>query len=108
MDNPSGTDLSASTLTGAPPPPQEVKVRTMASDLASMTASGGGMPRFENVKITSVQDAAAHQGAGAKKTSFIVAVVCIAAVLLVLIGGYFAYRSLQKKIMSQPSSTAGQ
>lgn len=35
----------------APPPPSEVRVRTMRSDLASMAQSGGGMPRFENVAI---------------------------------------------------------
>jgi flagellar basal body-associated protein FliL len=39
---------------GAPPPPQEVKVRTMHSDLESMAKSGGGLPRFENVAITGV------------------------------------------------------
>ena len=38
--------------TGAPPPPAEVKVRTMRSDLASMAKSGGGIPRFENVKVS--------------------------------------------------------
>ncbi len=37
---------------GAPPPPSEVKVRTMKSDLASMAKSGGGMPSFENVAIS--------------------------------------------------------
>ncbi len=36
---------------GAPPPPAEVKVRTMRSDLESMTKSGGGLPQFENVKV---------------------------------------------------------
>jgi hypothetical protein len=36
----------------APPPPSEVKVRTMKSDMASMAKSGGGLPRFENVKVT--------------------------------------------------------
>ena len=37
--------------TGAPPPPSEVKVRTMRSDLESMARSGGGSPKFQNVEI---------------------------------------------------------
>jgi hypothetical protein len=36
----------------APPPPSEVKVRTMRSDLESMRLSGGGMPTFQNVIVS--------------------------------------------------------
>lgn len=35
----------------APPPPSEVKIRTMRSDLSSMAQSGGGIPRFESVTV---------------------------------------------------------
>ena len=38
-------------LSACPPPPAEVKVRTMRSDIASMTASGGGLPQFQNVTV---------------------------------------------------------
>lgn len=36
---------------GVPPPPSEVKIRTMHSDLESMAKSGGGMPTFQNVAV---------------------------------------------------------
>lgn len=39
-------------ITGAPPPPSEIKIRTMRSDLASMRSSGGGMPKFQNVNVS--------------------------------------------------------
>jgi hypothetical protein len=38
-------------IPGVPPPPAEVKVRTMRSDIASMTASGGGLPQFQDVTV---------------------------------------------------------
>jgi hypothetical protein len=38
--------------TTAPPPPPEVKVRTMRSDLESMLKNGGGLPQFQNVKVS--------------------------------------------------------
>ena len=93
MDIPLKTDLSGETLTGAPPPPQEVKVRTMASDLATMAASGGGLPRYQNVKIAGV---AASQDPQAKmrKTSMIVAIISIVAVIAILLIGYLIYIKL--------------
>ena len=39
-------------LTSAPPPPPaEIKIRTMRSDIESMMRSGGGAPSFENVAV---------------------------------------------------------
>lgn len=38
-------------ISNVPPPPVEVKVRTMQSDLDEMAKSGGGLPRFEAVKV---------------------------------------------------------
>jgi cobalamin biosynthesis Mg chelatase CobN len=35
----------------APPPPSEVKIRTMRSDIDSMMKSGGGAPSFQNVSV---------------------------------------------------------
>ena len=34
-----------------PPPPSEVKIRTMQSDIASMRASGGGAAKFRSVAV---------------------------------------------------------
>jgi hypothetical protein len=39
-------------VTTALPPPSEVNIRTMRSDLASMRASGGGMPQFRKVAVS--------------------------------------------------------
>jgi len=39
-------------ITTAPPPPSEVKVRTMRSDIESMMKSGGGAPSYQNVSIS--------------------------------------------------------
>jgi hypothetical protein len=39
-------------ITTAPPPPSEVKIRTMRSDIDSMMKSGGGAPTYRNVSIT--------------------------------------------------------
>jgi hypothetical protein len=36
----------------APPPPSEVKIRTMRSDIDGMMQSGGGAPSFQNVSIS--------------------------------------------------------
>lgn len=38
-------------IPGVPPPPPEVKVRTMKSDVESMQKSGGGLPQFQNVTV---------------------------------------------------------
>ena len=38
-------------VTTAPPPPSEVKIRTMRSDIASMMQSGGGAPSFRDVSV---------------------------------------------------------
>jgi predicted RND superfamily exporter protein len=104
MDNSENGNLGAEALTGAPPPPQEVKVRTMASDLASMTASGGGLPQFQNVKIASASPAPQDAQATVRKSSLLVAILSIVGVVVVLIAGYFAYRAFQKAIA--PPSTA--
>ena len=53
MPDPSDT---SQVLPTAPPPPQEVKVRTLKSDLASIAASGGGLPKYQNVKIVESGD----------------------------------------------------
>lgn len=45
-------DLNAENdIPGVPPPPAEVKVRTMRSDIESMKQSGGGLPQFQNVTV---------------------------------------------------------
>jgi hypothetical protein len=48
MDNP----LSKVLAKAPPPPPLEVKIRTMRSDIDSMMKSGGGAPSFQNVPVS--------------------------------------------------------
>lgn len=92
----------AGSAPSAPPPPSEVKVRTMRSDLDSMARSGGGLPRFENVKIEnlSIGKAAPPQGAAApgpaaapEPKSGLMMLLAAAAILAVLgAGAFFVYR----------------
>jgi hypothetical protein len=80
-------------LPTAPPPPQEVKVRTLKSDLASIAASGGGLPRYENVKIS-------RTGPQQQKstTNPLMMIIVIVLLLIILsIGGYFVYQLVLKK-----------
>ncbi len=79
----------------APPPPPEVKVRTMRSDLAAMAKSGGGLPSFESVKVmglslgkTGAEIAAAAEP---KKNNTVIILVAIAAVAALGLVGYLAY-----------------
>lgn len=47
MDSP----LDKVLVSTPPPPPLEVKIRTMRSDIESMRKSGGGAPAFRNVAV---------------------------------------------------------
>jgi hypothetical protein len=88
MDDQSGT------LTTAPPPPSEVKVRTMQSDIASMTKSGGGPPKFENVKVSGlsmVEQPAADPTKKESRSNVLVIVVVIIILAMLAAGGWFAY-----------------
>jgi hypothetical protein len=85
------TDTSQ-VLPTAPPPPQEVKVRTLKSDLASIAASGGGLPRYENVKITHTEQQQKNA------TNPLVVIVVIVLLLIIFsIAGYFVYQLILKK-----------
>ncbi len=79
-------------LPTAPPPPQEVKVRTLKSDLASIAASGGGLPRYENVKISRTE-----QQQKSASNPLMVIVVIVLLLIIFLIAGYFVYQLVLKK-----------
>lgn len=80
------------TLPSAPPPPQEVKVRTLKSDLASIAASGGGLPRYQNVRI-------AESKGAAKNVSGLMTKIAIAALIVIILAIviYFAIQLVLKK-----------
>lgn len=91
----------------APPPPSEVKVRTMKSDIAMMAASGGGMPRFENVKVAGLAAVAEQQAAEAKadapasaaraesKSNLALIVVLVVLFVALAVVGWFVYLKLK-------------
>ena len=98
---------SSNSLTTAPPPPAEVKVRTMRTDLESMAKSGGGLPRFQNVKVGAFsaerrQDvdaavAANAPGGSAQRTGALeIAAIAILSLFILSAVGYFAYRFFVK------------
>jgi len=91
-------------IPGAPPPPPEVKVRTMRSDLESMARSGGGAPRFENVAVAglAMENDATQQSSvaggvtesaasGSSKSLVGVIFVVIVALIAIAAVGYVAY-----------------
>lgn len=89
---------SDATVTTAPPPPTEVKIRTMKTDLASMTASGGGLPKYQNVHVTglsaqkeSKQDATTTAGRTESKSNLLLIVLFVLIVAALVIVGWFLY-----------------
>lgn len=63
-------NLLSKVLTSAPPPPPaEVKIRTMRSDIESMIRSGGGAPSFQNVAVSGLTlEREGHQASIAERT----------------------------------------
>jgi hypothetical protein len=86
--------IPGNSLAGAPPPPSEVKVRTMRSDLESMAKSGGGMPSFSNIKVSGldVPKPPEEDSAHAKNKSNLLLIVLVVVVIAALaVAGWFAY-----------------
>ncbi len=93
--NVGGEPPSHQSLLNVPPPPPEVKVRTLRSDLESMAKSGGGAPQFQNVKAPSLANLSnKEKTVEVKKSSNILATVIaiLVAIALVLAIAYFAYQ----------------
>ena len=81
-------------IPGAPPPPPEVKVRTMKSDIDSMAKSGGGLPQFQGIKIPSLSFKQGSQSdivAAKAKTNAFAVLIAVAVILALAIVGYFIY-----------------
>jgi len=87
-------------LQSAPPPPSEVKVRTMRSDLESMARSGGGLPRFENVKVAGLAlEKKADDALTEKKKMPMVFLIGALVVVVLAILGFFAYEAFFGKTL---------
>lgn len=85
----------------APPPPQEVKIRTMRSDLASMAQSGGGLPQFQTVRIDLPREQQATRGQqapenGGQKIGIGKAIAILTVVAILALVAYFALIYLKK------------
>lgn len=113
-------------LISAPPPPPEVKMRTMRSDLAAMAKSGGGVPRFESVKVAGwvpagggfgqrAPDAAGAPGASgalgsagsAKRRNMTIVLIVVAAVAAAALIGYFVYVAFFSGGNNSPAEQSG-
>lgn len=88
----SGGNASSESFANIPSSTAEVKVRTMQSDLASLAATGGGMPQFSKVEVEglSISKNAATDATEPKKnnkSALVILIVCVALVAL----GWFGY-----------------
>ena len=90
QDNPL-EDANLPETPAAPPPPPEVKIRTMHSDLESITKNGGGLPRFENVKVEGLARGSGGEEVEKKKNTVMMAFTILAVVILIALAGYIAY-----------------
>jgi len=87
--------IASDSTAGAPPPPTEVKIRTMRSDLEGLAASGGGLPKFESVKVSGLSiDSKLSIAAIKKNGALMTIVITVVAVIVLGILGYVAYRIL--------------
>jgi hypothetical protein len=87
------TTLPQESVSSATPAPTEVKIRTMRSDIAGLTASGGGLPKFENIKVSGLSlDAKTDAVAAAKSGAFMAVVITVVALIILGVIGYFGYR----------------
>ena len=93
---------SQGSATTAPPPPTEVKIRTMKSDIAMLSTSGGAMPRFENVHVAglakvhaqeqeSKQEVAASAGRTESKGNLLLIIVLIITLAALAVVGWLIY-----------------
>jgi hypothetical protein len=90
-----GSVANQSTGANVPPPPAEVKVRTMRSDVEGVAKTGGGAPEFKMVPVEAA-DFSKGKTAGGSGHSFpwwVVAVIVV--VLAVLL--WFGYAMFLKK-----------
>ena len=88
MDETTSNTISETT---APPPPAEVKIRTMRSDIASMAQSGGGLPQFQSVKVQGLTGKEEASTAPGKKNMLMIVLIVVVGAIALAIVGYFAY-----------------
>jgi flagellar basal body-associated protein FliL len=109
-NNPSETgNAPAESFANIPAPTAEIKVRTMRSDLASLAARGGGLPRFEKVNVEGLSISRATAPAPQqKKTSSPVIPIIIFIIIVGVLGaaGWFGYDIFFKNSLSNQNATS--
>ena len=98
-----------------PSPTAEVKVRTMRSDLASLSATGGGMPQFSKVNVEGLSISKTTTGdAGSEKKGkpILVFLIVLAALAVLAAVGWLGYNiffngSVSQQNVSQSNSNPG-
>ncbi len=80
------------------PPPTEVKIRTMKSDIARLASSGGGLPQFENVRVagSSLEKRAQSTEETHKSNALAIALITLIALAILVALGYVGYQILTK------------
>ena len=111
-------NIPSEVFANIPAPAEEVKVRTMRSDLASLAATGGGMPRFNKVNVEGLSISRTAAGAAGQKKGnkpiLVFLIVCVALAVLVAVGwlGYSLFLNKgsagqQSGIQSNSASNSG-
>ena len=93
-NNEQGQFTASDSLATAPPPPPEVKIRTMRSDVESMAKTGGGLPQFQNVKVSGLSEEKPAASATVKtesKSNILLIALLIVVVAALIVVGWFAY-----------------
>ena len=79
-----------------PPPPAEVKVGTMRSDVEGITKMGGGLPQFKSVAVAGASPSKGRPFSGESNKSFLWLIVAAGIVVLGLIV-WFGYVVILRK-----------
>lgn len=91
--------------TYVPPPPTEVNIRTMESDIKSMALSGGGTPQSKRVMIGGVPKGKAYDGIGKKLFKFLIWILAVG----VLFGaGYYFVKPLLESNNGSTNQNGGE
>lgn len=75
---------------GAPPPPSEMRVRTMKSDLQSLAASGG-LPQFKSVPLAAVSVGKVLRESKGRERWILISAIAGALIVFVLAGYFFLF-----------------
>lgn len=84
------------------PPPPEVKVRTLRTDLESMAKGGGALPQFEAVRAPNLPYAAKGVAGRVEEKKSNIGTIVVALIALALLGAivYLGYQLFSKQVQT--------